>query len=557
MIGERSLFRDGADNHYPLVIVGGGIFGAALAWEAAHRGIRVLLVEAGDFGAATSANSFKVIHGGVRYLQQFDLARVRRSSLERRALFRIAPHLVSPLECSLPTVRSLTGGRLALSAGMALYNLLSADRNSGVSADHTLPAAGICRKSPGKHELPPLAESGITGRACWYDGQAWHTERLVMALLRSAYEAGAQVCNYSEALDIDVSGGRIRGVALRDRLGGGLAHVGADALIDCSSGKQFIGRLAGAPAVQVSYIKAVNIIVKGLTVSHCTGVRSQMDGTAGRLLFLCPWRDVTMLGTWYLPCDGADTTVSPDDITGFVHEINSAFREPLIDRADIVDCHIGSLPLSGLKRTGSVDTQLMNHTQWVNLSEHGIQGAFILRGTKYTMARHAAEGAIDRLARIMQWSIERSRSSVLPLEGGNILDMEDRIKALIDGAEVSLAYEVARELLAHFGDNSERVLALSRAAGAAYQIIPDTSMPTGAIDYVFEREWVTSLSDLFRRLELRKAGTHQPRAVHYCLQRLAVLKGWGDIEQRAQYQAFSETLWGAQRIDEVGHRPVV
>ena len=121
-----------ADKAFDVAIIGGGIFGACAAWDAALRGLSVALVERGDFCSGTSANSFKIVHGGIRYLQHGDLVRLRTSCYERTALLRIAPHLVQPLPIVIPTYGRGRQGKALLGAGMVLYDLLTLDRNRGI-----------------------------------------------------------------------------------------------------------------------------------------------------------------------------------------------------------------------------------------------------------------------------------------------------------------------------------------------------------------------------------------------------------------------------------------
>ena len=124
---------------YDLVIIGGGIFGVCAAWDAALRGLSVAIVDKGDFSNATSANHFKMVHGGIRYLQHGDVARIRESSRERSALLRIAPHLVKPLSIVIPTYGHGMKGKAVLSTGMYLYDLLTFDRNRYLPKDRKIP----------------------------------------------------------------------------------------------------------------------------------------------------------------------------------------------------------------------------------------------------------------------------------------------------------------------------------------------------------------------------------------------------------------------------------
>jgi glycerol-3-phosphate dehydrogenase len=185
-----------ASRDYDLVVVGGGIFGVCAAWDAALRGLSVALLEAADFAHAASANCFKMIHGGIRYLQHADLIRVRQSTAERSAFLRIAPHLAQPLPILIPTYGHGMKGKEILATGMKVYDLLTADRNRGI-ADPT-------RRIPPTHTLsaqrvrelhPYLDRPDLTGGAVFHDGQMYSPARL--ALRSAPAQARARAASYA------------------------------------------------------------------------------------------------------------------------------------------------------------------------------------------------------------------------------------------------------------------------------------------------------------------------------------------------------------------------
>src|SRR5690606_9348005 len=133
---------------FDVLVVGGGIFGACAAWDASLRGLSVALVERTDFASGVSANSYKFVHGGIRYLQHADIRRLRQSCGERSALLRVAPHLVSPVPVAIPTYSSVRQGKALLGAGMLLYDLLTADRNRGIlDRDRKIPLSRFMSRS--------------------------------------------------------------------------------------------------------------------------------------------------------------------------------------------------------------------------------------------------------------------------------------------------------------------------------------------------------------------------------------------------------------------------
>lgn len=220
-----------ADATFDLVVVGGGVHGAAAAWDAAQRGLSVALVDRGDFGGGTSFNGAKTIHGGVRALQSADLAELRLFVRERRALSRLVPHLVHPLPFVVPARRGLARNRWLLRAGFAVYDLLSQGRNAGVDPSRRLPPSRPLSRAECLALSPMLDPDGVTGGIEWFDCQMHNSDRVTLAFVRSAVRAGAAAANYAEAVDLVRRGARVDGVRVADRLGGARFDVRAPAVL--------------------------------------------------------------------------------------------------------------------------------------------------------------------------------------------------------------------------------------------------------------------------------------------------------------------------------------
>ena len=171
-----------ANTIFDLLVVGSGIYGATVAWDAAQRGLSVALIDRGDFGGGTSANSAKTVHGGIRALQTGQLGELRSFVRERRALCRIAPHLVHRLPFVIPTYQGFTRHRLTMQAAFSLYDLLSRDRNTlPDNSKHLPPSQAISRAEC--LELNPLIQpDGVNGGILWYDCQMYNADRVVLAL---------------------------------------------------------------------------------------------------------------------------------------------------------------------------------------------------------------------------------------------------------------------------------------------------------------------------------------------------------------------------------------
>lgn len=211
---------------YDLIVIGGGIYGAMTALEAARRGLRPLLLERDDFGGATSWNSHRIVHGGLRYLQRLDLGRFFTSVRERRWYLRAFPEQVKPLPCLMPLYGEGARRPAIMRVALAANHLLSRHRNDGVRSDRRLESGGVMTPEETRALFPAARPEGLRGGALWYDAVMADSQRVLMETLRWACSAGARCLNYVEVTGIEVDGGRVRGVRAIDRAGTGRAQPG-------------------------------------------------------------------------------------------------------------------------------------------------------------------------------------------------------------------------------------------------------------------------------------------------------------------------------------------
>ena len=188
------------DQQFDVLIVGGGSFGACAAWEAVLRGYSVALIEANDFGSGTSANSFKFLHGGIRYLQHLDLRRLWSSCKERSAMLRVAPHLVKPLQIAMPTYGHGLRGKEFLGAGFLAYDALTLGKNRGIGeSGKRIPPAQLMGRNEVLDRFGFVDPTQLTGAAVFSDAQMYHPPRLVFSFVQSAISKGACAHNYVQA----------------------------------------------------------------------------------------------------------------------------------------------------------------------------------------------------------------------------------------------------------------------------------------------------------------------------------------------------------------------
>jgi glycerol-3-phosphate dehydrogenase len=425
-----------AAREHDLVVVGGGAYGAAAAWDAAARGLAVALVEREDFGAGASWNSLKTIHGGMRYLQRLDLARLRSSARERHVLMRLAPALVRPLPFLVPAYGHGRTGREALAIGFFLNDWATRDRNDGLPESHRIPDARILDRDETRRLVPGIDARGLTGAAFYLDAQAVSTERLTLAFVHAAAGEGACCANHAEATALLRAAGRVAGVALRDTLTGATIEVRARAVLNAAGPwADDLLDAFGLRRGRSPLLRARNLVLRRApALPFAVGGRS-----AGRYLFLVPWQGVTMLGTSY-----EEAAAPPSDPMEFLREGQAAFPWAQLRREDVSLVHEGLVPGRGDARGLSTTPRLHDHGR-----EDGLAGLVSVQGVKYTTARLVAEKAVDLVARGLGRPEPSRRTAAGRLAKARLLDgpLEDRAReAVREEMALTLADAVLRRL---------------------------------------------------------------------------------------------------------------
>jgi glycerol-3-phosphate dehydrogenase len=425
-----------ATREWDLAVVGGGICGAAVAWDAAQRGLSVALVEREDFGAGTSWNSLKTIHGGLRYLQRLDLRRLRESARERATLLAIAPELVRPLPFVVPTYGHGTTGREALALGLLLNDVLTLERNRGLPPSHRIPGARTVSAAEALRLVPGLERRHLSGAALWHDAQASSTERLTLGFVHAAADRGALPANHAEAVGLLRAAGRVAGVAVRDTLGERTFELRARMVVNAAGpwADDVLVR-GGLARVPMPLLRARNVVLRRPPiVPFAVGARSD-----GRFLFLVPWQGRTIVGTSYEPA-GAPSS----DPMAFLDEASRAFPWAGIGRDDAVLVHEGLVPgrdgASGL----STRPRLHDHE-----AEDGLPGLLSLQGNKYTTARSLAERTVDLALRRLRRPAAPCRTAITPLAKARAAPgtLEERARlAVREEMALTLADAVLRRL---------------------------------------------------------------------------------------------------------------
>jgi glycerol-3-phosphate dehydrogenase len=450
---HRDLARLAADT-FDVLVIGGGIYGLTIAYDAAQRGLTVALVERHDFGSGNTFNHLRTIHGGLRYLQTLDLGRARESIRERRTLARIAPWALAVTPFVLPLTHSLMKGRLAMRAGFALDALVSLGRNDGVPDDLRLPHGYLLGPNEAVQRYPELAGTEMTGAAVWHDYLTSEPERLTFSWAIGAAIQGAALANYVEARALTSAAGVVTGARVVDRLTDCTFDITARTVVNATGSRLNLLLAPQGAEVLVPLMRAMNLVSARPAPGAALGGRSR----SGRNLFLVPWRGRALFGTWESPFTVGpdDEGVRPEDVGSFVSELNEAFPSFRLTESDITLVHHGVVPaLVSMEFDPELDGREL-------IFEHraeGFDGAISVAGTKYTTARAVAEHVVDRLYPHLARPFVESRSDQVSLPHVQLSGPALLEHAAANEMVVSLADAVLRRTpIGSLGRPDERTL---------------------------------------------------------------------------------------------------
>ncbi|MCU1382654.1 MAG: glycerol-3-phosphate dehydrogenase [Acidobacteria bacterium] len=528
---------------FDVLVVGGGIYGLTIAYDAAQRGLSVVLVERNDFGSGTSFNHLRTIHGGLRYLQSLDIGRARESIRERRAIARIAPQAVRPLPFAVPLYRSLSRGKLAMRAGFLLDRLVAFDRNRGVLPSHRLAGGRVVSRSHAAQRFPGLKRQGLTGAAVFHDYVTTEPDRYTLSFALAAVEHGAVLANYVEAIAPRVDGARVTGVTARDTLGTRTVEIAAKLTVNATGGRvdgllKPLGISTGIPM-----LKAMNLVTRRDAGDEALGGRT----ASGRNLFLVPWRDRALFGTWESErtCDPDDTGVAERDVVGFIAELNQAFPALDLTLADITLVHRGVVPAA--VRGGRVG--LEGHEQIRDHSMQGFEGLLSVAGTKFTTARGVAERVTDRLFAKLPQKPVPCRTATTPLPGGSVRDIGLAIADARREFDEGLPTDTIPHLIAAYGSRYRDVMEIAATRPEwRTRLAPDSPVIGAELVLAARREMAPTLADIvIRRTPLGALGHPGAAALARAAAIVAAELGWSEDRRRQEIAAIDRvyTLDGA------------
>ena len=537
---------------FDVVVVGGGITGAGVALDAASRGYSVALVEKADFASGTSSRSSKLVHGGLRYLQNFDLGLVREALLERQLMVKLAPHLVKPLPLVVPAFDGARPDRL-MGVALNLYDVMAVERGrrgrrarggDGAAADWSPDRHRVISGDEVREQLPALAPRDPTSGYLFYDCQT-DDARLVLTVLGEAERFGAVCANGLEVVDLLEDAGRSRGVRVRDAAGGETFEVRADSVVNATG--VWADRLrpdelhdeAEVPVIRPS--RGTHITVSSDALPLVSGAIIPAGG--GRTVFALPWLGATLVGTTDNDYDQPDLDhIRPgeDDIAYLLDAVNRFFATDL-GTGDITGAFAGVRPLIS---TGD-PKKSVDISRKAELYETS-SGMITITGGKLTTWRRMAKMAVDRL-------VEREardapcRTHEIPL--GQAIEERDlpRVEGVPEGAYAQLA--------GRYGYAAHDVLAIAAGAPAADGRrsggeLAQPVVSSGPVDLLAEvvfaarREQARGVGDaLLRRTRLgllaaREVADPSGTAARRVAHAMAADLGWDERRVEAEVGAF-------------------
>lgn len=544
---------------YDLIVVGGGITGANIAWDAALRGLRVALLEKQDFGAATSANSLKTVHGGLRYLQDGNLRLVRKMIRERQALLRVAPHLVHPLPVMMPTYSNkLMRSKFVLGTAVKLNDLVSLDRNVGMDPARALPNGRILSRRQTLDMLPGLDDANLSGSVLWYDAQMVNTERLLLAFVQAAAETGAQIANYVGVTGFLREGSRITGVRATDELTGAPLELRGQMVVNAAGPwvDELLADLDAAPVIpKFPLSTAMNLVTRQIIPDHAVGLTGRYrqplpDGsveTRSRVLFVAPWRSYSIVGTLHAPYNGRpdDRWVTERMIRDFLAEINEAYPGAHLRREDVYQVHRGFLPMApdGDPTTVNLirEGQVTDH-----LAESGIDGLVTAVGVKYTTGRYLAEKTVDLVFKKMKRPSPDCQTRQRPVYGGRIRSIDAYHAAAVSQWPVEMPPYQLERLLRNYGSAHRQLLTYMVEDPERRQpVTSETAVTQAEVIHAVRAEMAQRLSDVvLRRTEMGSAGPPSPETLDACAQLMAAEMGWDKVRVHQEM----DRVWAAYEI---------
>lgn len=472
---------------FDVLIIGGGINGCGLARDLAMRGLRVALAEKGDIASGTSSASTKLVHGGLRYLEQFAFSLVFEACRERQTLQRIAPHLVHPIPFFIPVYRKDPRPLWMVRLGMALYDMLALFRNT---RRHSILSAVQAQE-----QEPALKGEGLTGVARYWDCRM-DDARLCLENALAAREAGAEVVNYLEVTDLLRRGERLDGVRAIDRESGEELEIEAEVVVNAAGPwLDAVRHLDGEASPVLRPTRGTHILVprinRGSEALYLTAKRDE------RLFFVIPWGDLSMIGTTDVdfPADPDGVTPVKEDIDYLLSETKRHLSGAPPGHSDVVAAFAGLRPL--VEHSSSASGASREHQIFESSS-----GLISVGGGKYTTYRAVAAELAEKVVARLGRGGKAPGTDRLTLPGGATGDFSGYLELQVPrlAADYGVTRSQAESLLRRYGSRTELLeRLLQQNPELARPVAEGSALLAGEVVFAARYEMARTSEDVLRR----------------------------------------------------------
>jgi glycerol-3-phosphate dehydrogenase len=527
---EAAISQLGTEQ-FDILVIGGGVNGAGAALDAAARGLKVALIEAQDIAAGTSSRSSKLIHGGLRYLEQYDFKLVREALHERELMVStLCPHLVKPVGFLFPLTEKLKE-RTYVGAGLALYDALRGFQRS-------LPWHKHLSQKQINEIAPSLRRDLVTGAIKYFDAQV-DDARHTMAVARTAARHGAIIATKVSAESLIREGKRVVGVNALDLASGKKIAIRATATVMCAGvwSDQLHERFELTPGYNVTMSKGAHIVMPGSAIKSDAGI---IIKTPVSVLFLIPWGDKWIVGTTDTPYEGdrAEPCATQEDVQYILDQANRVLK-PKLRAKDIIGVYAGLRPLVANKKSATTTKLSREHTV-----DRPAPGFVSIAGGKYTTYRVMAEDVIDRAVLELRRATKDSVTEKVPLVGADgYFALEQQTERIAQ--ETGLAVETVTHLLNRYGSLiSEILVIIKEQPRLAKRLDSDLPYIKAEIIYAASHEGAQSVDDVIsRRTRLSfEAINHAVHLAEEVATLIAPVLGWSAKERKASIAHYLEMV---------------
>jgi len=537
----RRYIEEHDKQEFDLIIIGGGITGAAVAYAASGRGLKVALFEKKDYGGATSAATSKLIHGGLRYLANMEFKLVRESLQERRILGNIAPNFVYPLPFMFPNYVKWKGNMWKMMAGMYLYDVLSYDKKFTWDKSKRLPNhKNFSFKKTLKAE-PHIISEKLRNSTVFYDYQSIFPERLTLAFIKSAVEYGAKVSNYSAVEDFRRdSSAKITGVIVRDLLNNEAKTVHAPLTINCGgTWADMILNLASKKIDSDHKVKrseGIHIVTEKIADDHVISLQKKEGGH----MMIMPWRGHSLIGTTDKEFNGTpdEYKVSKQSLDEVIFAVNNNYGKK-IQYSDIKHAYGGLRPLIDDSKEGSYNAS-RKYEVYDNALD-GIDGLITVEGGKYTTSRSLAKHVMNLVQAKLEKNLQESFSYKLYLCGCEIKDMKEFMRKQHLQYDEMFGEDTVEYVSKNYGTHSHRVFQAAEDNPKLKEVVSHDGELLAEVEYAIKYESAKTLKDiLLRRTGIGTLGKPDDDVLKKLINLTSEILNWSDERKQDEYTSVEE-----------------